>query len=460
VSARILIVDDERNMRRMLRAILEEESYDVDDVDGGRAALAKCAEVEPDVILLDLVMEPGPDGLTVLEQLRTQHPDPAVIMMSGKATLDDAVRATKLGAFQFLEKPLTPERLLTTVGAAVELMQARAENRALRAELPDTGEIVGGSPAMQQVRSLIAQVAATPSRVLITGESGTGKELVARAIHQQSPRAKRPMVSLNCAAVPHDLLESEMFGHERGAFTGAVARRHGRFELADKSTLFFDEVGDMHLDAQAKLLRVLEEGAVERVGGERAKQVDVRVIAATNKNLEREVEQGRFREDLFYRLNVFPIQVPPLRDRLSDLPDLVQHLATLAGARCTRAPREFSTEALTRMKAHTWPGNVRELANVIERLTIVEPDGPVTVASVDRVLGSSPRRAAPRTPDADTPGLAAALDAYESELIRQALDEAAGNVAEAARRLETDRANLYRRMRRLGLSRNDTGVSK
>ena len=460
MNARILIVDDENNMRRMLRAILEEESYDVHDVDGGTTALAKCAEVEPDVILLDLVMEPGPDGLTVLEQLRSQHPDPAVIMMSGKATLDDAVRATKLGAFQFLEKPLTAERLLTAVGAAVELMQTRAENRALRAELPDTSEIVGTSPAMQEVRGLIAQVAPTPSRVLITGESGTGKELVARAIHRQSPRAARPMVSLNCAAVPRDLLESEMFGHERGAFTGAVARRHGRFELADKSTLFLDEVGDMHLEAQAKLLRVLEEGVVERVGGERTKHVDVRVIAATNKNLEHEVEQGRFREDLFYRLNVFPINVPPLRDRLSDLPDLVRHLATLAGARCTRAPREFPAEVLTRMKAHIWPGNVRELANVIERLTIIEPDGPVTAASVDRVLGSSPRRAAARKPDADTPGLAAALDAYESKLIQEALEQADGNVAEAARRLETDRANLYRRMRRLGLSRNDTGVSK
>ncbi|UCD25124.1 MAG: sigma-54-dependent Fis family transcriptional regulator [Gemmatimonadota bacterium] len=460
MSARILIVDDEKNMRRMLRAILEEESYDVHDVEGGKDALATCIEVEPDVILLDLVMEPGPDGLAVLEQLRTQHPDPAVIMMSGKATLDDAVKATKLGAFQFLEKPLTPERLLTAVGAAVALMQARAENRALRAELPDSGEIVGNSAAMQQVRSLIAQVAPTPSRVLISGESGTGKELIARAIHQQSPRAQRPMVSLNCAAVPRDLLESEMFGHERGAFTGAVSRRHGRFELADKSTLFLDEVGDMHLEAQAKLLRVLEEGTVERVGGERTKRVDVRVIAATNKDLEREVAQDRFREDLFYRLNVFPIQVRPLRDRMDDLPDLIRHLATLAGARCTRAPREFPPDVVERMTAHSWPGNVRELANVIERLTIIGGDGPVTVASVDKVISSGARRARPARPAADAPGLAAALDAYESELIQQALEQANGNVAEAARKLETDRANLYRRMRRLGLSRNDTGVSK
>ena len=460
MSARVLIVDDEGNMRRMLRAILEQESYDVHEAEGGEAGLAACGAVEPDVVLLDLVMEPGPDGLTVLEQLQAHCPDPVVIMMSGKATLADAVRATKLGASQFLEKPLTPEGVMTAVGAAAELARTRAENRALRAELPDKGEIVGTSGVMQQVRNLIGQVAGTPSRVLITGESGTGKELVARAIHRGSTRAARPMVSLNCAAVPRDLLESELFGHERGAFTGAVARRHGKFELADGSTLFLDEVGDLHLEAQAKLLRVLEEGTVERLGGERAKQVDVRVIAATNKNLAGAVEQGRFREDLFYRLNVFPIHVPPLRERLSDLPELVRHLAALAGARCTRAPREFPAAALERLNAHPWPGNVRELANVVERLTIVEPDGPVTAAGVDRILGTGPRRGRVREGTSGPTNLAQALDAYESELIQRALEEAGGRVAEAARRLETDRANLYRRMRRLGLSRKDTAVSE
>ncbi|UCG85671.1 MAG: sigma-54-dependent Fis family transcriptional regulator [Gemmatimonadota bacterium] len=460
MSARVLIVDDESNMRRMLRAILEQESYEVHEADGGRAALAACGAVEPEIVLLDLVMDPGPDGLTVLEQLQEQCPDPVVIMMSGKATLADAVRATKLGAFQFLEKPLTPEGVLTAASAAAELAHTRAENRALRAELPDPGEIVGSSAVMQQVRNLIEQVAATPARVLITGESGTGKELVARAIHRRSPRAARPMVSVNCAAVPRDLLESELFGHERGAFTGAVARRHGKFELADKSTLFLDEVGDMHLDAQAKLLRVLEEGTVERLGGERAKRVDVRVVAASNKNLADEVDRSRFREDLFYRLNVFPIEVPPLRERLSDLPKLVQHLAALAGARCARAPHEFSAAALERMKAHAWPGNVRELANVIERLTIVEPDGPVTETALDKILGSGPKASTTATGVSGAGNLAAALEAYEAELIQRALDGAGGNVAEAARRLETDRANLYRRMRRLGLSRNDTDVSK
>jgi two-component system nitrogen regulation response regulator NtrX len=457
----VLVVDDEGNMRRMLRAILEQESFEVHEADGGRAALSICGAVEPDVVLLDLVMEQGPDGLTVLEQLKAQCPEAVVIMMSGKATLDDAVRATRLGALQFLEKPLTPEGVTTAVAAAAELARTRAENRALRAELGDASEIVGNSNEMQQVRRLIEQVAATPSRVLITGESGTGKELVARAIHRGSPRAARPVVSLNCAAVPRELLESELFGHERGAFTGAVARRQGKFELAHESTLFLDEVGDMHLEAQAKLLRVLEEGAVERLGGERTRQVDVRVIAATNKNLEQEVEQGRFREDLYYRLNVFPIAVPPLRERLSDLPELVQHLAALAGAKCAREPRQFSMAAIERMKEHSWPGNVRELANAIERLTIIEPEGPVTAAGVDRILGSGLAGRGATMPRKTGPGnLARALEAYESELIRQALDDAGGNVAQAARRLETDRANLHRRMRRLGLSRNDTDVSK
>jgi two-component system nitrogen regulation response regulator NtrX len=460
MTASVLIVDDERNLRRMLRALLESESYEVSEADGAHTALEECERSEPDVILTDLVMGTGPDGIGLLQQLRARRIESAVIMMSGKATLDDAVRATKLGAFQFLEKPLTPESVLTTVRAAVELTQARTENRALRSEMPDAHEIVGSSDAMEEVRKLVAGVATTPARVLITGESGTGKELVARAIHRQSTRANRPMVSLNCAAVPRDLLESEMFGHEKGAFTGAVARRRGKFELADKSTLFLDEVGDMHLDAQAKLLRTLEIGTIERLGGENEKAVDVRVVAATNKDLEEESGRGAFREDLFYRLNVFPIRVPPLRDRIDDLPALVQHFAVLAGVKCARPHREFGSDAMKRMRAYQWPGNVRELANVIERLTIVGTGGPVAAAEVDTVLPG------PRVPAVDRPkapgklGLAAALEAYETDLIRDALAEADGNVAEAARRLTTDRANLHRRMRRLGMSRSDTDVSQ
>ncbi len=456
MSARVLIVDDEQNLRRMLRALLEEEGYDVHEAEGAGAALSLAERVDPTVVLLDLVMPPGADGITVLERLKVQVPDAVVILMSGKATLHDAVRATKLGAFQFLEKPLTPEGVLTTVGAAAELSEARAENRALRAGAQQHDSIIGASPAMVEVRRLIAQVGPTTSRVLISGESGTGKELVARAVHRASPRASRPMITLNCAAVPRELLESELFGHERGAFTGAVARRLGRFELADRSTLFLDEIGDMHLDLQPKLLRVLESGTMERVGGETAKTVDVRVLAATNKDLAREVEEGRFREDLFYRLSVFPIPVPPLRERMDDLPDLVKHFAAIAGTRCARTPREFSAGALRRMQRHEWPGNVRELANVVERLTIVGGDGAVSESEVAAVLKTARVRQPGAAGAEAAQGLTAALDVYEADLIRRAITEAAGNIAEAARRLRTDRANLYRRMRRLGMRRSDT----
>jgi two-component system nitrogen regulation response regulator NtrX len=457
MTGRVLIADDERNLRRMLRALLEEDGYAVDEAEDGDEAVARLARAAPDVVLLDLVMPPGPDGLLTLQRLRAEHPDLTVIMMSGKASLADAVRATKLGAFQFLEKPLTPEMVLTTIRAALDLTRAKAENRALRAELPPAQEIVGAGPAINEVRSLVARVAPTPTRVLVTGESGTGKELVARAIHAQSPRAARPMVSVNCAALPRELVESELFGHEKGAFTGAVSRREGRFELAHGSTLFLDEIGDLPLDAQAKLLRVLEDRIVQRLGGGTGREVDVRLIAATNRDLAHEVADGHFREDLFFRLNVVPIRVPPLRERLEDLPALVTHFAAWAGARCARRPRAFPPAALARLRAHRWPGNVRELANVIERLTIVGGDGPVSPEEIDTILGwdpsPAPHSAGGRGAEA---GLVAALDTYERELIERALAGAAGNVAEAARRLDTDRANLYRRMRRLGLSRNDT----
>ncbi|HEX9633046.1 MAG TPA: sigma-54 dependent transcriptional regulator [Gemmatimonadales bacterium] len=453
MTPRILIIDDDRNLRRMLRSLLEEEGLRVDEAERGEDGLVRAAAAEPDVILLDLVMPPGPDGLAVLERLRAAQPDIVVVMMSGKATVPDAVRATRLGAFQFLEKPLSPEGVLTTVRAALDLAGLRAENRALRAAMPPADDLVGDSPGMREVRNLIARVGPTPSRVLITGESGTGKELVARAIHRQSPRAARPMVSVNCAAIPRDLVESELFGHEKGAFTGATQRRRGRFELADGSTLFLDEIGELPFGAQAKLLRVLEEHTLERVGGEHPRLIDVRVIAATNRDLAGEMTAGGFREDLFFRLNVFPVRVPPLRERVEDLPALVAHLARVAGARCARPPLRFDERAMGRLRAHSWPGNVRELANVIERLTILGGDDLVRAADVEVVLG----RAAHRSPDAMRgASLTEALAAYERGMIEQALTDAAGNVAEAARRLSTDRANLHRRMRRLGLSRTDT----
>ena len=445
--AQILLVDDEANIRRMLAALLREEGFTVAEAASGNAALLQVDDVDPDVVLLDLLMPPGPDGLETLTALRERGRSIPVIMMSGKAQLTDAVRAVKLGAFQFLEKPLAPESVLVTVRAALELNRTRAENRALHAELGRRSALVGESPAMQQVRALISRVAPTEARVLLSGESGTGKELAAAAVHAASRRSTRAFVTVNCAAIPRDLVESEMFGHERGAFTGATERRLGRFELAHQGTLFLDEIGDLSADAQAKLLRTLETGDLQRLGAETAQRVDVRIVAATNRRLEDAVADGDFREDLFFRLNVFPIRLPPLRERLDDLPILVAHIAERLRPR--QAPA-FTTSALEALVGYSWPGNVRELANLVERLIIL--CGPtVDGEAVRQVL-----RGGPPPPSASAAlgrPLSEALDGYERGLIAAALSQAHGSVAEAARLLQTDRANLYRRMRRLGLDR-------
>jgi two-component system nitrogen regulation response regulator NtrX len=443
--AQVFLVDDEANIRRMLGALLRDEGLTVAEAPNGNTALLQVDAVDPDVILLDLLMPPGPDGLVTLTRLRERGRGMPVIMMSGKAQLTDAVRAVKLGAFQFLEKPLAPEAVLATVRAALELSRTRAENRALQAELARRATLIGDSHAMRQVRALVERVGPTEARILITGESGTGKELVAAAIHAASRRADRPFVTVNCAAIPRDLVESEMFGHERGAFTGATERRMGRFELADGGTLFLDEIGDLSAEAQAKLLRTLETGELQRIGAEATVRVDVRVLSATNRRLEDEVAAGAFREDLFFRLNVFPIHLPPLREHPEDLPALVAHLAARVRP---RRPAEFSPAALEALAGYAWPGNVRELANLIERLSILS--GPtVDATAVRQVLRGG---AAPPGPAvALGRPLSEALDDYERALIGAALSQSGGNVAEAARVLQTDRANLYRRMRRLGL---------
>jgi two-component system nitrogen regulation response regulator NtrX len=446
-ASQILLVDDEANIRRMLGALLREEGFSVAEAANGNAALLQLDDVDPDVVLLDLMMPPGPDGLETLTRLRERGRLMPVILMSGKAQLTDAVRAIKLGAFQFLEKPLAPESVVATVRAALELNRTRAENRALQAELGRRSALVGESAAMQQVRALIERVAPTEARVLLTGESGTGKELAAAAVHGASRRAGKAFVTVNCAAIPRDLVESEMFGHERGAFTGATERRLGRFELAHAGTLFLDEVGDLSADAQAKLLRTLETGELSRLGAEHSQRVDVRIVAATNRRLEDAVAEGDFREDLFFRLNVFPIRLPALRERMEDLPALVLHLADRVRPR--QAPT-FTPSALEALAGYGWPGNVRELANLIERLIILS--GPtVDGAAVRQVL----RGGGPPPLGASALGrpLNDALDDFERGLIGAALTQAQGNVAEAARLLQTDRANLYRRMRRLGLDR-------
>jgi two-component system nitrogen regulation response regulator NtrX len=443
--ADIFLVDDEANIRRMLGALLRDEGFTVAEAPNGNAALLQVDGVDPDVILLDLLMPPGPDGLETLARLRERGRGTPVIMMSGKAQLTDAVRAVKLGAFQFLEKPLTPEAVLVTVRAALELNRARAENRALQAELARRSTLIGDSPPIREVRALIERVGPTEARVLVTGESGTGKELVAGAVHAASRRAGRPFVTVNCAAIPRDLVESEMFGHERGSFTGATERRVGRFELAHGGTLFLDEIGDLSAEAQAKLLRTLETGELQRIGAEGTVRVDVRIVSATNRRLDEEVANGDFREDLFFRLNVFPIHLPPLRERLEDLPELVTHLAHRVRP---RQAAMFTPAAIEALAAYSWPGNIRELANLVERLSILS--GPTVDASnVRQVLRGG---AAGGTP-AVTLGrpLSEALDDYERAMIAAALTQSEGNVAEAARVLQTDRANLYRRMRRLGL---------
>ena len=455
MAATILVVDDEPNIRRMLGALLKAEGYAVREAPSGAAALLEVERAEPDAIFLDLMMPQGPDGLTTLAALTERGVSAPVIMMSGQAQLADAVRATRLGAFQFIEKPLSPESVLVTLHAALELQRTRAANRAFRERLAPPAELVGESTPMQAVRALVAQVAPTEARVLVTGESGTGKELVAAAIHRASARVRGPFVPVNCAAIPRDLVESELFGHERGAFTGATERRLGRFELADGGTAFLDEVGDLGLEAQAKVLRALESGEVQRVGAETTHRVDVRVVAATNRDLEAAAGRGEFRQDLFYRLNVFPIRLPPLRDRIEDLPALTTHLA--ARLRPLRPPR-ITIGAIAALAGYRWPGNVRELANVVERLTILGGET-IDEDAVRAVL--PPSGAGPGAPGGEPAvaffpalgerALPEALDAYERDLITRALERAGSNVAEAARLLRTDRPNLYRRMRRLGI---------
>ena len=445
--ASILIVDDESNVRRMLGRLLESEGHTIAQAANGREALDAVRAGEPDVVLLDLVM-PELDGLQTLTRLTDEHPALPVIMMSGRASVTDAVHATKVGAFHFLEKPINPDTVLLTLKRALELRRARELTQDLTRELAQGRAIVGESVRMRELRAVIEQVAPTDARVLITGESGTGKELIAAELHRLSRRAHEPFVRVNSAAIPRELVESEMFGHERGAFTGAVERRRGKFELADGGTLFLDEVADLGAAAQAKLLRAIESGEIEPVGAQHAAKVDVRIIAATNRDLEGAIQAGDFRQDLFYRLNVVPLAAPPLRERLEDVPLLVDHFRERLRVRQGLRLGELSPAALDRLQSYRWPGNVRELANLCERLAILSPNRPIGADDVARLLPG-----ASAAPMLDDRPLTTRLDDYEREILQSALDEARGNVAEAARRLGTDRPNLYRRMRRLGIDR-------
>lgn len=439
----------------MIASLLAAEGYSTEEAASGEEGLAQMAEAEPDAVLLDLAL-PGSSGLEILKRIAEGWPDVPVVMMSGQASLGDAVEATRLGAYQFLEKPLTPEAVLITLKSALELRRQRDLNLALKRELQPGEELVGKSPAIEAVRELIRRVASTDSRVLITGESGTGKELVAAAIHGLSQRARGSFVRINCAAIPKDLIESEMFGHERGAFTGATKQRRGKFELADGGTLFLDEVGDLSPEAQAKLLRAIEGGEIERVGGSGTIPVDVRIIAATNRDIEQDVREGRFREDLFFRLHVMPIQLPPLRERGDDVALLVAHFTERYRARHGLRPPAYTKEAMAALAAHGWPGNVRELANAVERLMILYPGQSVGASEVSSVLPNiGVTLAAPAIEGGGS--LSDLLERYERQLIQSTLTAAGGNIAEAARRLSTDRPNLYRRMKRLDIRREGEG---
>jgi two-component system nitrogen regulation response regulator NtrX len=446
MSAAVLVIDDEANIRRMLHGLLQAAGYRVLGAPDGRTGLAELDNEEADVVLLDLLL-PDDDGMTILSRMVERHAGVPVIMMSGRATLGDAVHATKLGAFHFIEKPLSPDAVLLTVNSALALRRAREHTRVLVSELNAGMRLVGSSTPLREIRELIATIAPTDARVLITGESGTGKELVAAALHAGSRRADGPFVRINSAAIPRELIESEMFGHEKGAFTSAHQARRGKLELANGGTLFLDEVADLGGEAQAKLLRAIETGEYQRVGGNRTLKVDVRVLAATNRDLRAEVQAGRFRDDLYYRLNVVPMQVPPLRERLGDLTELVSHFLQRYHERTGAALPVVTESALALLRLYRWPGNVRELANLCERIAILHPDQPITDREVRRLLPDLEDNRPDHRP------LHLRLDDYERSMILDALTLADGSVTEAARRLQTDRPNLYRRMRRLGIDR-------
>ena len=446
----ILIVDDEPAIQSSLKGVLEDEGYRVTAVGSGGEALARVADEPPDLIFLDIWMS-GLDGLATLEKIKRVRPEATVVMISGHGTIETAVRATKLGAYDFIEKPLSLEKTLMIAARALEHARLAQENARLRERLDLEWDIVGESPAVQALRQQISTAAPTNGRVLIHGENGSGKQLVARAIHQLSTRAAQPFVEVNCAAIPEELIESELFGHEKGAFTGAVARRKGKFELAHTGTLFLDEIGDMSLKTQAKVLRALEEQAFERVGGKDTLRVDVRVLAASNQNLPERIAAGAFREDLYYRLNVIPIEVPPLRQRREDLPLLVAHFITLFSAENGKRPKTISVEALAYFLSYDWPGNVRELRNMVERLVIMSPRDVIGPENLPPPL--RPRDAEPTTDDGlRERTLKEAREAFERAYILSELRANEWNMTRTAERLGIERSHLYRKLKAYGIS--------
>ncbi len=449
--SRVLVIDDEKGIREVLEAILVDEGYEVTVAEDGIEGLARLAEQIIDAVILDVWL-PNKGGIDVLKDIKETYPGMPVVIISGHGNIDLAVKAVKGGAFDFLEKPLSLEKVLTVVRNAIELEQLKRENRLLKSSMQTELQMLGDSEAMQQIREIIRQSAASDSRILISGENGTGKELVAREIHQHSRRAHGPFVEVNCAAIPDTLIESELFGHEKGAFTSAVSRRKGKFELADHGTLFLDEVADMSLSAQSKVLRAVQEMEFERVGGERTLQVDVRVIAATNKDIQAEIQAGRFREDLYFRLNVIPIDVPPLRDRLEDLPVLVEYFMKLHRYPPDGAPRKVTEDGLEQMKAYSWPGNIRELKNFIERINIMCDREEIDAEVIKQHLGTGRAEAKSETlePFRDM-GLNEAKESFERQYIEMKLAEQGNNISRTAEALGIYPSNLHGKLRKYGI---------
>lgn len=449
----ILVVDDEPNILKVIEGILTDEGYVVRTAHSGEEALAEVRRSSPDLVILDIWL-PGMDGLQALDMLRGMVPETPVIMISGHGTVETAVRALKMGAYDFIEKPPTIERTLLAVRHALEQQHLLRENRALRQHLERQHEILGESPAIKKILKQIESVAPSHGRVLIRGESGTGKELIARAIHRGSLRRDEPFVEVNCAAIPDELIESELFGHERGAFTGATTTRQGKFELADGGTIFLDEIGDMSLKTQAKVLRVLQEQTCERVGGTEAIRVDVRVIAASNKDLEAEISKGRFREDLYYRLNVIPFEMLPLRERREDIPLLARHFLAGFCAEYGKREKTLSPGAMELFLQHAWPGNVRELKNVMERLVIMVPGDVIDRFDVEPALRARRGREEETAvvPEAwRTAPLREARNRFEREYILMHMRENQWNVTRAAERLKIERSNLHRKLKAYGI---------
>jgi two-component system nitrogen regulation response regulator NtrX len=449
MKSTVLIVDDEAGVRSALSGVLRDEGYAVDAVDSGEACLDRVMRAPYDVIVLDIWL-PGIDGLATLARLRERRVDAPVVMISGHGNIESAVRAIKMGAFDFVEKPLSLEKTVLVVGNAVRQRQLEAENRALRAHVDRRLTMVGESYAMAQLREQVAMAAPTNGRVLIFGENGTGKELVARSIHSLSRRRSGPFVEVNCAAIPEELIESELFGHVKGAFTGAVSDRRGKFEVADGGTLFLDEIGDMSLKTQAKVLRALQEQIVEPVGGTGSVKVDVRILAATNKDLPAEIRAGRFREDLYFRLNVIPIFVPPLRDRDSDIPLLAEHFMAELAREYGRRPKRLDPGAAAGLRSYRWPGNVRELRNVIERLIIMVPGDTIALTDLGFLEGTP--IAMPHAEYTPQEPLHAARERFERDYILRALAAQQGNISRTAEVLGVERSNLYRKMRAFGIA--------